>query len=129
MAIKKKTFRTGPYQDYFAQGVLVENVVYLSGQIGTDINGNIPDSIADQTRLAYSNMQEVLTEFGADMSNVVDETYFVTDMDEFLGDVEGVYVARQEAYQGSPEVCQTVVQVSGLISPELKIEIKCVAHI
>ncbi len=27
-------------------------------------------------------MQDILAQFGADMSNIVDETFFVTDMDE-----------------------------------------------
>ncbi|MCP4627031.1 MAG: RidA family protein, partial [bacterium] len=67
--------------------------------------------------------------FGADMSNIVDETFFVTDMNELFGNIEDVYGAREAAFGGNPEVCQTVVQVVALVQPELKIEIKCVAHL
>ena len=129
MTIEKKTYRSGPYQDFFAQGTQVGNVLYLSGQVGIDRDGNTPASIADQTKVAYTNMQDTLAQFGADMSNIVDETFFVTDMHELFGNIEDVYGAREAAYGGNPEVSQTVVQVVALVQPELKIEIKCVAHL
>ncbi len=129
MKIKKKTFRSGPYKDYFAEGIQVGNILYLSGQIGVDRDGNTPTSIADQTKIAYSNMQDILAHFGADMNNIVDETFFVTDMNELFGNIEDVYGAREVAYGGTPEVSQTVLQVVALVQPELKIEIKCTAHL
>jgi enamine deaminase RidA (YjgF/YER057c/UK114 family) len=129
MTIDKKIYRSGPYQDYYAQGILVGNILYMSGQIGIDQEGNTPTDIADQTKIAYSNIQDVLTQFGASISNIVDETLFVTDMAEFMENVEDVYEVREKAYGGSSEVSQTIVQVVGLVFPELKIEIKCIAHI
>ena len=129
MTIEKKTYRSGPYKDFFAQGTQVGNVLYLSGQVGIDRDGNTPNSIADQTKVAYTNMQNTLSQFGADMSNIVDETFFVTDMNELFGNIEDVYGAREAAYGGNPEVSQTVVQMVALVQPELKIEIKCVAHL
>ncbi len=129
MTIEKKTYRSGPYQDFFTQGTLVGNVLYISGQIGIDQNGNTPASIIDQTKAAYSNLLDVLSQFGGNMDNVVDETFFVTDMDEFMSNAEAVYGAREEAYGSRPEVCQTIVEVTGLAFPELKIEIKCIAHL
>ncbi len=129
MTIEKKTYRSGPYQDFFAQGTQVGNVLYLSGQVGIDRDGNTPTSIADQTKVAYTNMQDTLSRFGADMSNIVDETFFVTDMNELFGNIEDVYGAREAAYGGNPEVSQTVLQVVALVQPELKIEIKCIAHL
>ncbi len=129
MTIDKKTFRRGPYKDHFAEGTQVGDVLYLSGQIAVDQEGNTPEGIVEQTKRAYSNMRYVLEQFGADMSNIVDETIFVTDMEEFFAAVEAVYSAREEAYGGSPEACQTLVQVSALALPELKIEIKVTAHL
>jgi enamine deaminase RidA (YjgF/YER057c/UK114 family) len=129
MTIDKKIYRSGPYQDYYAQGTLVGNILYMSGQIGIDQEGNTPTDITDQTKIAYSNIQDVLTQFKASMSNIVDETLFVTDMAEFMENVEDVYEVREKAYGGSSEVSQTIVQVVGLVFPELKIEIKCIVHI
>ncbi len=129
MPIDKKTYRSGPFQEFFAQGTQVGNILYLAGQVGIDRNGSTPAGIADQAKVAYANIQDVLGQFGADMSNVVDETFFVTDMDELMSNVEDVYGARAAAYGGPAEVCQTVVQVAALVQPEWKIEIKCIAHL
>ena len=129
MSISKQTFRSGPYQDFFAQGVQVDNVLYLAGQVGVDTAGTPGTDIIQQTKLAYANINKVLSEFGATMDNIVDETMFVTDIGELMANVESVFGERTEAYGGKPEVSQTLIQVSALIFPELKIEIKCLAHL
>ena len=129
MGITKKTFRSGPFADFIAQGVQVGNVLYLAGQVGIDAEGNTPEDIGEQATIAYENLKAVLSEFGADMSNVVDETFFVTSMDELMNNVESVYGVRERAYGGKPEVCQTVLQIVSLVEPALKIEIKCIAHL
>lgn len=129
MGIHKKTFRSGPFKDFIAQGVQVGNILYLSGQVGMDAAGKAGVDITEQATLAYTNIKEALAEFGATMDNIVDETVFITDMKELMNNVRGVYGAHAKAYGGLPEVSQTVVQVVSLVQPELKIEIKCVAHL
>lgn len=129
MSIKKKTFRSGPYSDFIAQGVQVGNVLYLSGQVGMDDKGHPGDSLLAQAKMAYENLERVLAEFGATLDNVVDETYFVTDVEELMSNVDAIYSARQEAYGGVPEVAQTVIQIEALVDPRLKLEIKCIAHL
>lgn len=129
MSIEKKSFRSGPFASFMAQGVQVDNILYLSGQVGVDEKGNAPETISEQVALAYANLKTVLAEFGASMDNIVDETFFVTDMQALMGGVDEIYTARELAYGGKPEVCQTVVQIVALVQPELKIEIKCTAHL
>ncbi len=129
MAITKQSYRSGPYKDLIANGVKVGNVLYLSGQVGMDPGGKTGECIVEQTKFAYANIKHVLAEFGATMDNIVDETVFVTDIPEVMGKIEEVYGERAKAYGGMPEVCQTLVQVSALVMPALKIEIKCVAHL
>jgi enamine deaminase RidA (YjgF/YER057c/UK114 family) len=129
MGIEKKTFRSGPFADFIAQGVQVDNILYLAGQVGMDNEGNTPKDIGEQAVIAYANLKQVLAEFGADMSNVVEETFFVTDMDALMGNVGEIYASREAAYGGKPDVAQTVVQVVALVQADLKIEIKCIAHL
>lgn len=129
MSISKAVFRSGPYADLIAQGVRVGNVLYLSGQVGMDEEGNVPEGMAEQTVLAYANISRVLKEFGATLDNVVDETFFVISIEETHTNIEAVYGARAQAYGGKPEVCQTLIGVVGLVLPTLKLEIKCVAHL
>jgi enamine deaminase RidA (YjgF/YER057c/UK114 family) len=129
MAIHKKTYRDGPFKDFIAQGTQVGNVLYMAGQVGIDESGTVPATIAEQTAIAYSNMKHVLAQFGATMDNIVDETFFVTDMSTLMDNLEAVYGVRESAYGGMPEVSQTVVQVVALVQSELQIEIKCIAHL
>lgn len=129
MNVNKETYRSGIYKNVFAQAVKVGNVVYISGQVGMDAKGHLGADLAEQTRIAYDNVKQVLSQFEATLDNVVDETMFITDMGEFMKASESVLGVRAEAYGGVPEVCQTLIQVSALVMPELKIEIKCVAHL
>lgn len=129
MNIEKQTYRSGPFKEVFAQGVRVGNILYLAGQVGVDGKGNPGSDITEQTQLAYENIRKVLEKFDATMDSVVDETMFVTDMTDVMSNSDAVFGARAKAYGGTPEVCQTLLQVSGLVLPELKLEIKCIAHL
>ena len=129
MAMEKKVFRSGPFADFIAQGVQVGNILYMAGQIGMDEEGKVADGIMAQVELAYENLKSVLAEFGATIDNVVDETYFVTNVEELMSNVETIYAAREKAYGRIPQVSQTVVQVGALVDPGLKLEIKCIAHL
>ena len=127
MTIEKKLFRNGPYADLFSQGVQVGNSLHLAGQVGTDATGKAPESLVEQMQNAYQHVESVLKEFDCTMDNVVEETWFVTDMHECMSQVEALFTARQMIYGKTPEVAQTVVQVVALVDPLFKIEIKCVA--
>ena len=127
MAIEKKVFRSGPYADLFCQGVRVGETIYLAGQVGTDENGAAPEDLVAQMEHAYSGVQSALAEYGATMDNVVDETWFVTDIDNTMAKVGDLFAARAKIYGKKPEVSQTLVQVAALVDPSFKIEIKCIA--
>ena len=127
MALDKKLFRNGPYADLFSQGVQVGNTLHMAGQVGTDASGKAPDSLVEQMKNAYQHVESVLKEFDCTMDNVVEETWFVTDMHECMKQVQELFAARQAIYGKPPEVAQTLVQVVALVDPSFKIEIKCVA--
>ena len=127
MTISKTLFRSGPYADFFSQGVQVGNSLHMAGQVGTDAACVAPNDLVEQMSLAYGHVQNVLAEFNATMDNIVDETWFVTDIDECMGQVEALFAERQRRYGKIPEVSQTLVQVAGLVDPSFKIEIKCIA--
>ena len=127
MALDKKLFRNGPYADLFSQGVRVGNTLHMAGQVGTDATGKAPDSLVEQMKNAYQHVESVLKEFDCTMDNVVEETWFVTDMHECMTQVQELFAARQVIYGKPPEVAQTLEQVVALVDPSFKIEIKCVA--
>jgi enamine deaminase RidA (YjgF/YER057c/UK114 family) len=112
----------------FSQGVLVGDTIYVSGQtaMGDDFTAIGGADMAAQMREAYAAIGRVLAMFGAGLSDVVEETLFVTDM---MAAVTCAKEVRGEAYGGTFEVASTLIGVQALGSPDLMIEIKCVARI
>ena len=129
MKIDKKLFRAGPYSDFFSQGVQVGNLLTLAGQLGDDAEGKVPESIREQMENCYKNIQKVLNEFGASLENIIDETWFVTDVNECMENIDEIFSAREKIYGCKPEVSQTLVGTTALVSPDYKIEIKCIAYL
>lgn len=116
-------------QEYgYSQAVKVGDTIYLSGQISHDETGEIVGvgDVEAQMRQAYANIKKLLSEYGAGLDNIVDETWFVTGIE--AASAAAVKV-RKEIYSGSPVVALTVVQIERLAFPELLIEIKCVAKV
>ncbi len=129
MATERQVVRHGPFAEFIADGVKVGNMIYLSGQVSIDDQGQVvaPGDIVAQSRQAYAHIRSTLEEFGATMADIIDETVFVTDVSAVMANLETLFAARAEAYGGQPQVSQTLVQAAALFMPELMIEIKCVA--
>ena len=127
--MEKKLLREGPYADFFSQGVQVGTVLNMAGQSAVDDNGNTPDDLKIQMIIFYENILKILDHFGGTLGNVVDETWFVTDIDECMENVSEIFAEREKIYGCKPEVSQTLIGVNALVQPNLKIEIKCIAHI
>jgi enamine deaminase RidA (YjgF/YER057c/UK114 family) len=58
------------------------DTIYVSGQVSHDDTGKIIGlgDMEAQMRQAYTNIQNVLTQYGATMNNIVEEILFVTGM-------------------------------------------------
>jgi reactive intermediate/imine deaminase len=98
--------------------------VYISGQISFDKDGKIV-GVGDfraQTIRVFENLKAALTAAGATFDHVVKVTTFVTDM-------KNAPILREvrAGYFGKNPPAGTLVQVTGLIVPELMIEIEAVA--
>jgi 2-iminobutanoate/2-iminopropanoate deaminase len=71
----------GPY----SQGMIVDNVVYVSGQLPIDPStGNfVEGDIQDMTRQCIRNIEAILKEAGTSLDKVVKTTIFVADLANF----------------------------------------------
>lgn len=109
----------GPYN----QAVLTGNLLFISGQIplvpGTD--ELIASGISDETHQVMKNLSAILKEAGADFSNVVKSTIFLSNMDYFA-EVNAVY---GQYFQGEYPARETVA-VKGL-PKNVNIEISMIA--
>ena len=119
----KKLYRKGPYADFFSQGVQTGNILTLAGQLGDDLEGNVPNDLQSQMENCYKNIEIILKEFNASLDNIIDETWFVTDIEECMTNVGEIFDSREKIYGCKPEVSQTLIGVSALVDPKYKIEI------
>jgi enamine deaminase RidA (YjgF/YER057c/UK114 family) len=127
--MNKKLFRNGPYADFFSQGVQTGNILTLAGQLGDDIEGNVPNDLQGQMENCYKNIETILKEFNATLDNIIDETWFVTNIEECMTNVGEIFDSREKIYGCKPKVSQTLIGVSALVDPKYKIEIKCIAYL
>lgn len=115
----------------FSQAVRVGDTIYVSGQTAMADDGSIAGASPDpdmeiQMRTAYRHVARALETFGATLADVVDETLFVTDMQQA---VAAAYRVRNDVYGGRFELASSLVGVHALGSPDLLIEIKCTARV
>lgn len=96
----------GPY----AQGVVVGNVLYTSGQIALRPDGTLNDGdIVTQTTQVLANLQAIIEAAGATLQQVVKTTVFLKNLDDFVA-MNQVY---GEAF-GSHTPARSTVQVAKL---------------
>lgn len=97
----------GPY----SQAIVSGKTLYASGQIPIDPEtGNIEsDDIVWQTERVMQNIAAILDKFGADFSDVVKTTVFLTDLNDFAT-VNGIY----GKYFKEPYPARSCVQVAAL---------------
>ncbi len=131
MAVDKQIRNLGWFGEEaygFAQAVKVGDTVYVSGQTAFLPEGGIvgQGDMEVQMRQAYVGVAQLLQAYGADMSNVVDETLYVTDMAAAASVARKV---RGEAYGEVFEVASSLIGVQALGAPDLMIEIKCTARL
>ena len=67
----------------FSSAVRVGNMLYLSGQLGTDKGKLVPGGIGPETKQPLTNIKIVLEANGSDMEHVVKCTAFLADMKEW----------------------------------------------
>jgi endoribonuclease L-PSP, putative len=111
----------GPY----VQGRRVGSLVFTSGQLGIEdvSTGELAVGIEAQTHASMKNLGEILKAAGADYSNIVKATIFVTDLGDF-GTVNEIYAS----YFSGEYPARSCVQVAALPKAAL-VEIECIAEI
>jgi enamine deaminase RidA (YjgF/YER057c/UK114 family) len=100
------------------------NTVYIAGQVAQDERGQIVGAgdFAAQATQVFENLKKALAAAGADFTNLVKITTFLTDprFREPLTEVRNRYLR-------DPLPTSTLVVVAGLALPEYLIEIEGVA--
>ena len=110
----------GPY----SHAMVVNNLVFASGQIPLDTEGNIVSSdVKEQTKQVLENLSVVLEEAGSDLNSVVKATIFISDMNEFqqINEVYGSYFNEHQPARSCVEVSR--------LPKDVKVEIELVGKV
>ncbi|MGZ4506514.1 MAG: RidA family protein [Blastococcus sp.] len=113
----------GPAIAPYSQAVVANGFAYLAGQVGLDKDNNVvaPGDVKEQTRVSIERIQTILAEFGAELTDIVSATVFITDLDDFAAFNEAWAAAF-----GDHRPARACV-VAGLLLPGLVVEIQAVA--
>ena len=112
----------------FSNGIAAKgNLVFIAGQIGWtgDCKWEAKD-FAGQFRQALKNILEVLKEADGKPEHIVRLTWYVLDKQEYLNSLKSVGEAYREL-MGRHFPTMAVVQVSGLVENEARLEIEATA--
>jgi enamine deaminase RidA (YjgF/YER057c/UK114 family) len=98
--------------------------IWLSGMVGMRADGTIPDDTVAQFDIALASIDTCLRRAGGRPDQVVKVQVFMTDITERAS----INPARQR-YFGEHRPASTLVEVSALVDPRMKVEIEAVAYI
>lgn len=109
----------GPY----SQAIEANGFVFASGQLPVDVMTGefVPGGVKEQTRQSLTNARNVLQAAGADLSNVVKTTVFLSDMANFA-EMNEVYAE----FFSQPFPARSAVTVKALPKGAL-VEVECIA--
>jgi len=108
----------------FSQAVRVGNTVRISGQVGMDADGQVSDSIEEQSRAAFRHLESVIAAAGGTLADIVELVTYHTSMKEI-----GAFSKVKSEFIRENYPAWTAVGVTELVMPQLKVEIRAVVEI
>jgi enamine deaminase RidA (YjgF/YER057c/UK114 family) len=107
--------------------VQARDTIVVAAQLGWDEQGVVKgETVETQMQLAYLNIGKLLDEHGAKLSDVVEETVFVTDMKAALNVAQKV---RRDVFGEGATVASSIVEVNRLGDPKALVAIKATAKL
>lgn len=108
----------------YSRAVRVGNTVEVAGTTAVDEQGNVVglNDAYEQTRFILAKIENALTAAGASLKDIVRTRMFVTDISKW----EEIGRAHGEVFRAIKPAA-SMIEVKGLISPELLVEIEVTA--
>ena len=97
-------------------------LVFVSGVTARESEAKDAEA---QTRIIYERIQAILEEEGGGFQHVLKMNVFVLD----IGDYPATNRIREEFFAGFDAPASTLVEVSGFVRPDVRVEIECTATI
>lgn len=109
----------------FSPAVKSGGFLFISGQVGVRPDGSAPTAVADQMEWALKRIEELLRLADLELSDLVDVTSYHVDIENTLSD----FMRVKERFIKGPFPAWSIIGISGLSRPELKVEIRAVASL
>lgn len=77
------TDQTAPAIGPYSHGVVTGNLLYTSGQLPANKNGELAQGIVDQATQVMENLKMIAAAAGTDLTKTVKTTCFLADMNDF----------------------------------------------
>jgi len=111
-------------QGGYSRAVVDDDFCFVAGTTGYDYSTwAMPTDAADQARNAFRTIADVLREAGFALTDIVRATYYILDR----SDADAVLAVCGE-YLGNIRPAATMLVVTGLLRPEMKVEIEVTAR-
>jgi enamine deaminase RidA (YjgF/YER057c/UK114 family) len=109
----------------YSRAVLDGDMAFVSGTTGYDYKTmTIPADVTSQARNCFRTIEAALREGGFAMHDIVRATYYITDGK----DADALFAVCGEVL-GEIRPAATLLVVSGLYKPEMKVEIEVTARL
>ena len=109
---------------HFAPAVRSGNLVICSGVIGSGGDGKVPEAAADEFRLAWQGVGQVLEEAGLNYDNIVEYTTFHVGLNAHLAD----FMKVRDEFLSEPWPAWTAIGVTELAVRGGRVEIRVIAE-
>ncbi len=91
----------------------------VSGQVGIDVNGELAADAGAQSEIIWRNIARILEDAGMGVDDIVKMTAYLVDPDDLAA-----YGAARTRALGDHRPASTLVYVSGLVKPDMKVEVE-----
>lgn len=109
---------------HYCHVVRAGDLIWLSGMVGVRPDGSIPADTVEQFRIAMDTIDRCLRHAGGKPDQVVKVQVFMTDISE-RASINPIRID----YFGENRPASTLVEVSSLVDPRMKVEIEAVAYV
>ena len=109
---------------HYCHAVRAGDRIWISGTVGIGADGVTSKDAVKQFEVAMRNLDAILQQAGGVVTDIVKVTIFLTNIE----DRSRINPIR-EAYFGEHRPASTLIEVSQLVLPELKVEIEAEAVI
>ena len=116
-----------PVPKGYANGMIAEGrILVTGGVVGWNAQGVFPQGFVAQVRQTLQNIAAILREGGAEPHHLVRLTWYVVDIEDYLGSLKELGRAYREVL-GTHYPAMALVQVVRLVEREARVEIEATA--